>query len=191
MVEDAGYSAKSLKCPDIQSALARLKDGEAEALVTAQLDRLIRSMLDLAGIMADAQKPGWSVVCLDLGVDTTTPTGSLRQRAGILAQFERRLIGQHTKDALAMKRAEGVTPGRPRALPESVRTRIVSERRGGATVTAIADGLNREGVATAQGGRKWWPSTVRAALQRPFEEAILRLQDLALPGELDCLDDGI
>lgn len=165
MVEDAGYSAKSLKRPGIQSALARLKDGEAEALVTAKLDRLSRSMLDFAGIMADAQKQGWSVVCLDLGVDTTTPTGEVTANVlASFAQFERRLIGQRTKDALAVKRAEGVTLGRPRSLPESVRSRIISERQGGATLTAIADGLNGDRVATAQGGRKWWPSTVRALL---------------------------
>ena len=36
-------------------------------------------MLDFAGMMADSQKQGWAVVCLDLGVDTTTPAGRMSE----------------------------------------------------------------------------------------------------------------
>ncbi len=164
-IEDAGYSAKSLKRPGIQSALARLKAGEAEALVTAKLDRLSRSMLDFAGIMADAQKQGWAVVCLDLGVDTTTPAGEVTANVlASFAQFERRLIGQRTKDALAVKRSEGVRLGRVRETPDDVVERIVRERSENASLRAIADGLNSDGIPTVRGGRCWWPSSVRAVL---------------------------
>jgi hypothetical protein len=38
--------------------------------------------------------------------------------------------------------------------------RIVSERAGGSTLTAIAAGLNDDTVPTANGGRRWYPSTV-------------------------------
>ena len=37
-------------------------------------------------------------------------------------------------------------------------------RSGGATLTAIADALNAEGVPTAQGGRECYPAAMRAAL---------------------------
>ena len=165
VVEDAGYSAKSLKRPGIRSVLARLKAGEAEALVTAKLDRLSRSMLDFAGIMADAQKQGWSVVCLDLGVDTTTPTGEVTANVlASFAQFERRLIGQRTKDALAVKRAEGVQLGGPRIPPDVVK-RIKQAYRRGSSLTAIADRLNRDAVPTARGGKRWYLSTVRAVVK--------------------------
>jgi DNA invertase Pin-like site-specific DNA recombinase len=59
--------------------------------------------------------------------------------------FERRLIGQRTKDALAAKRAAGVRLGRPRVIPEDVVARIIAERSSGATFRAIADSLNRDG----------------------------------------------
>ena len=49
IVEDRGYSAKDLKRPGIQKALAQLEAGEADALVTAKVDRLSRSTLDFAG----------------------------------------------------------------------------------------------------------------------------------------------
>jgi Recombinase len=42
--------------------------------------------------------------------------------------------------------------------------RIVAERQTGASLRVIADGLNADGVATAQGGARWHASTVRAVL---------------------------
>ena len=81
------------------------------------------------------------------------------------AQFERRLISQRTKDALAAKRAQGVRLGRPRQLPQRVVKRIIREREQGKTLAAIAEGLNRDGVRTAQGGQRWYPSTVRAVVR--------------------------
>ncbi len=165
IVEDAGYSAKDLKRPGIQSALERLGSGEVDGLVVAKLDRLSRSVHDFVGLMALAQKKSWDIVALDLGVDTTTPAGEVMATVlAAISQFERRLIGQRTKEALAVKRSQGVKLGRPRTLPEKVRSRIIDERESGSTLTAIADGLNRDDVATAQGGVKWWPSTVRAVL---------------------------
>src|SRR5262245_9905869 len=54
-IEDAGYSAKDLKRPGVQEALRALEAGEAKALVVAKLDRLSRSMLDFAALMATAE----------------------------------------------------------------------------------------------------------------------------------------
>lgn len=74
-------------------------------------------------------------------------------------------ISDLTRAALAVKREQGVQLGRPRTLPETVVARIAAERAAGATLAAIAGGLNDEGVATAQGGAQWWPATVRAVLE--------------------------
>jgi DNA invertase Pin-like site-specific DNA recombinase len=81
-----------------------------------------------------------------------------------IAQFERRLIGQRTKHALAVRRAQGVRLGRPSVLPAAVADRIVSERRAGRPLAVIAEGLRTDGVATAHGGATWWPSTVAKVL---------------------------
>ena len=167
IVEDVGVSGKDLKRPGIRAALEALERGEASALVVAKLDRLSRSMLDFAGIMQTAQKQNWALVALDCAVDTTTPAGeAMANVMATFAQFERRLIGQRTREALAQKRAQGVRLGRPPALPASVARRIRREREKGATLTAIAEGLNTDGVATAHEGKQWWPSTVKGVLER-------------------------
>jgi DNA invertase Pin-like site-specific DNA recombinase len=44
------------------------------------------------------------------------------------AQFERRLIGQRRRDALAARRAAGVRLGRPRSVALPVLERIVAAR---------------------------------------------------------------
>jgi hypothetical protein len=56
--------------------------------------------------------------------------------------------------------------GRPAALPRSVVERIRLEFARGRGLSEIARALTAEGVPTAHGGRRWWPSTVRAVLVR-------------------------
>jgi DNA invertase Pin-like site-specific DNA recombinase len=95
--------------------------------------------------------------------EVPTPAGEMMANVlAVFAHFERRLIGQRTKDALAVKKSEGVHLGRPRRLPESVRVRIRDLRAQGRSFASIARELNGDGVPTAQGGRAWYPSTVRA-----------------------------
>jgi DNA invertase Pin-like site-specific DNA recombinase len=93
----------------------------------------------------------------------TDPMG--RFTAGILAQvaqLERELIGQRTKEALQAARERGVVLGRPSSVPDPVRARIVGERKSGRSFRAIAEGLNRDEIPTAQGGERWHASTVRS-----------------------------
>jgi hypothetical protein len=43
---------------------------------------------------------------------------------------------------------------------------IVEQYFKGMTLQQIADQLNERGVKTAQGGRQWWPMTVKKILER-------------------------
>ena len=169
IVEDVG-SGKDLRRPGVRAALEALEAGSASALVVAKLDRLSRSMLDFARVMAAAQKQSWALVALDVAVDTTTPAGeAMANVMATFAQFERRLIGQRTREALAVKRAEGVRLGRPPEIPAAVADRIRRARDEGQTLRQIAEVLNDQKVATARGGR-WQPSTVARVIQRLEEE---------------------
>lgn len=150
----------------LTDALAAVGPGRAGVLMVAKLDRLTRAVLDFALLMQRSQHESWALVTLDLGVDTSTPQGELMANVfATFAQFERRLIGQRTKDALAVKRAQGVRLGRPVTLPPAVRERIVAERRGGSTMATIAAGLTADAVPTAQGGARWHASTVQSVLR--------------------------
>jgi DNA invertase Pin-like site-specific DNA recombinase len=86
---------------------------------------------------------------LDLG-DTSTATGELTTNMiASAAQYERRLIGQRTREGLAAKRAAGVRLGRPPVLGREVVERIVRERRGGATLRALRLARRRPGQPPA------------------------------------------
>ena len=166
VIEDAGFSAKDLKRPGVRAALEELERGRADALVVAKLDRLSRSMLDFTAVMARAQKQDWALVALDCAVDTTTPAGeAMAHVLATFAQFERRLIGQRTREALAVKKKQGVQLGRPTSISPQLARRIRSMRSRGLTLQAICDRLNSEGVPTPRGGSAWRPTSLRAVLQ--------------------------
>jgi hypothetical protein len=54
--------------------------------------------------------------------------------------------------------------GRRSTLPSGVAERIVAAHQAGDTLAAIARGLQADGVATGQGGARWYPASVRAVL---------------------------
>jgi DNA invertase Pin-like site-specific DNA recombinase len=166
VVEDAGFSGRDLRRPGIRAVLDALRSGRAAALIVAKVDRLSRSMVDFTALMDRSAREGWALVALDLGVDTSTPSGEAMVNVmATFSQFERRLIGQRTKEALAVKRAQGVRLGRPPVLSDAVVQRMRQERAAGATLQAIADGLDRDGIPTAQGGRCWHAATVRDVIR--------------------------
>jgi DNA invertase Pin-like site-specific DNA recombinase len=159
---DAGISGKSLARPGLTAALAELDAGKGTVLLVAKLDRLSRSVHDATGLMQRAERAGWGLVAMDANVDTTTPQGAaMTQVLAVFAELERRLIGERTKAALAVKVAQGVKLGRPRTLPTEVAERIRTAHIAGASWSAIARELTAEGVPTAQGGARWYPATVR------------------------------
>ncbi len=160
--EDAGISGKSLDRPGLTDALADLDAGRGTVLIVSKLDRLSRSVHDATGLLLRAEKSGWGIVALDANVDTTTPQGAaMTQVLAVFAELERRLIGQRTRDALAVRKAQGVTLGRPRTLDPQVVARIRTAHADGQGWSKIARDLNDECVPTAQGGAFWYPATVR------------------------------
>ncbi len=166
---------------ELQAALGELKAHRADALVVAKLDRLSRSVTDFAALLELARKEGWYLVMLDLELDTSTPMGeAMANMAMTFAQLERRMIGQRTKEALAVKRARGV--GKPGGLkaaigrrslvdPADVR-RILSRRRAGHSFQRIAADLTRRGRPSPAGENHWRWETVRKIVRRNRTEEV-------------------
>lgn len=164
--QDAGLSAKNLKRPALESALLELETGQGSILMVAKLDRLTRSVHDATGLMAKAANSGWDLIALDAPVDTTTPQGAaMAQVLAVFAELERRLVGERTKSALAVRKSQGIRLGRPSHLPTELIQRILQMRSTGMTLRQIADLLNREQTPTGQGGKLWYAGTVRYILQ--------------------------
>jgi DNA invertase Pin-like site-specific DNA recombinase len=152
--------------PGLQNALKSLCVRRADGLIVAKLDRLARSVVDFGLILRRAQDEGWSLISLDIGVDTGTATG--RMVASILmsvAQWEREIIGERTKAALAAKAARGERVGRAPELAPEIDEHILRMREGGRTYAQIEADLVQDGYPSARGGA-WSTSTVHRAAMR-------------------------
>ena len=144
--------------------LEALDSGDGDALVVARLDRITRSLLAWAELVERSRRRGWAIVAIAEGFDLSTDSGEMA--AGVLAvvaQYERRLIGARTREAMAAAKARGVRFGRPVEHSPAVRRLVVEMRDAGATLQQIADRLTDDGVATPRGGY-WHLSTVRRIL---------------------------
>jgi len=168
IVADEGISAKAMdNRPGLQEVLRRIEDSEAQILMVSKLDRLSRSIHDFTGLLKRAEKRGWLLIACDIGVDMSTPTGEVM--ANIMAsfgQFERRLIGQRTSDALTALKRTGVRLGRPDRTQQETAAQIFAWRADGMTLRQIAAKLMELNVSPSQGGTAWRASSVAAVLRR-------------------------
>lgn len=166
---DEGLSAKSLDRPQLQAALSRLhvlpKRRDVDGIVVAKLDRLSRSVHDFSGILKLAAARKWAVVAIDLGVDTSTPTGKLVANVMMsVAEWEREVIGERTSAAMQAAKRAGKHMGRVSVLPQATGERLLALRTTH-TLAATAAQLNAEGLATAT-GTMWTVGTVANAQKR-------------------------
>lgn len=162
----------------LAAALVELDAGRADALVSSKLDRVTRSVVDFGRLLERAQKHGWALVVLDLGLDMSTPVGELMANVLVaVAQFERRRIGERTREALAVVKQRGPAPGkkvigRPREVKADLEARIVRMRRRGWTFQRIAEKLTADKVPTPTGGETWAVSSVVKISRRALEEPV-------------------
>lgn len=169
---DDGRSGRNVARPGLQEALRLLAAGEAAGIVVAKLDRLSRSMFDFADLLRTADRQGWSVVALDLGVDTSTLNGRLVAHVLMsVAEWERGRIGERTAEGLAVARAAGVQLGAREAILPEVGRRIRRYARAGESSRSIAARLDAAGVPTPGGGASWSHSTVARYLARTVRSA--------------------
>jgi hypothetical protein len=76
-----------------------------------------------------------------------------------------RYLAERTEQPRAERRTAR-RAGRKASVPPELVERILAEASGGSSLGEIARRLNADRVPTAQGGRQWWPSTVRSVLVR-------------------------
>jgi DNA invertase Pin-like site-specific DNA recombinase len=149
------------------TALATLEAGDADVLVVCKLDRLARSLVDFASLLEHFNHEGWQLVVLDLGVDMTTPAGEMvASIMAALAQWERRMISERTRTALAERKRQGLPVGAPvsQAMRDPKTLALVKDLRAQRmSLRGIAAELSRRGVPAPAGG-SWNHESVRKAV---------------------------
>lgn len=138
VIEEVASGGRADNRPALQAALAGMRRGDA--LVVSKVDRLARDTEDFCRIAKAAIRRGWALVCLDLGLDTSTPMGeAMATMAAAFARLERRRISERRREAAEAKRPE----------LRVRRERILELATGGLSQRAIAAelGTHKETVA--------------------------------------------
>jgi site-specific DNA recombinase len=113
--DDGGYSGGSTDRPALKRLLADIEAGKVDAVVTYKLDRLSRSLLDFATLMANFEKHGVAFVSVTQQFASNTSMGKLTLHILMsFAQFEREVIAERTRDKIAATRKRGIySVGKP------------------------------------------------------------------------------
>ena len=112
VIADAGESAKSLQRPGMARLLALIDAKQVQVVIVAKLDRLTRSVRDLADLLDRFEKRGVSLVSVSESLDTGTAAGRLVLNVMMsVAQWEREAIGERTREALRHKKSSGQRVG--------------------------------------------------------------------------------
>jgi len=172
-------SGKNDRRPELAKALAHCKMTGA-TLIVAKLDRLSRNQSFLMSVYEGTGEGG--VVFCDLPKIPAGPVGKfIVQQMAAVAELERGLISQRTKDALAKSRKTlGGWRGGPvvdnklgtearqkaaDAFAARVGPLVREMRAGGASLAQIAGKLTQDGIRTPRGGA-WTPTAVSNVLKR-------------------------
>ena len=160
--------------PELAAALRLCKKSNA-ALVIGKLDRLARSVAFIAGLM----EAGVEFVACDMPQANKLTIHIM----AAMAEYEREVIGQRTRAALAAARERGVVLGcrdgkklshlgvcalkqRANIAAQNIMAVVIQLQRSGmVTYAALAEGLNARGIATPRGAG-WHPESVRRILIR-------------------------
>lgn len=154
--------------PQLSAAIAAAKRHKAP-IVVAKLDRLSRDVHFISGLMTHRTP----FIVAELGADADP---FMLHLYAALAEKERRLISQRTRDALQARKAQGARLGGLRDYGRQVAAaakaraedlRHYLAQMPGASAAAIARELNAAAVPTPNGGR-WHPASV-IRLQRRLE----------------------
>ena len=171
---DDGHSAATLTRPAMTEIMARLDGGLVDMIIVAKLDRLTRSVKDLAMLLERLAKApragggkGVDLISCAESLDTSTATGRLVINImASVSQWEREVISERTSAALQELRLQGRSTGKPRfgfsadsdgyliedASEQSVLARVTEMRQAGNSWQAVARSLTGQGIRTRNGG---------------------------------------
>jgi DNA invertase Pin-like site-specific DNA recombinase len=121
---------------------------EGDVFVVTKLDRLARSVAHLITVVEQLAAKGVGLRIIDMGIDTTTPTGKLMLNLiASVAQFEREVMLERQRHGIAKAKAEGKYRGRARtAQAKSDEVRLFAASGTKPTEIAARVGISRASV---------------------------------------------
>ncbi|WP_160191327.1 recombinase family protein [Escherichia coli] len=136
--EQISGSVAASERPSFNRLLDRLESGDV--LIVTKLDRLGRNAMDIRKTVEQLTESGIRVHCLALGgVDLTSPAGKMTMQViSAVAEFERDLLLERTYSGIARARDAGKRFGRPPALNEEQKQKVLERIKSGASISAIA-----------------------------------------------------
>jgi site-specific DNA recombinase len=169
VITDAGASAKTLNRPGLQTALAKLAKGEADALLVVKLDRLTRSVADLGALIEKHFVEGQAaLLSVSEQIDTRSAAGRLILNIlASVSQWEREIISERTRDAMQHKKAQGEYTGgkapygfllnNDELTPDPFEQGVIEQARelraAGLSLAKVAAELDRRGMQARNGRR--------------------------------------
>jgi site-specific DNA recombinase len=110
--DDGGHSGGTLERPALKRLLNDVETGVIDIIIVYKLDRLTRSLLDFAQLVARLDKAGVSFVSITQSFNTTTSMGRLTLNMLLsFAQFEREVTAERIRDKIAASKAKGMWMG--------------------------------------------------------------------------------
>jgi DNA invertase Pin-like site-specific DNA recombinase len=129
---------------ELQTVLDFLRPGDV--LTVTRIDRLARSIGDLAQIVRQIEAKGAGLACTEQPVDTSTAAGkAFLGMLGVFAEFETNIRRERQLEGIAKAKAEGVYKGRKASI-DAERVRQMHADGAGATAIAKALGIGRASV---------------------------------------------
>lgn len=115
--DDGGFTGANMERPALKRLLQDVENGLVDIILVYKVDRLSRSLIDFARMMDVLERHGVSFVSVTQHFDTSTPMGRLTLNVLLsFAQFEREMITDRVRDAVAGAKRKGKFTGGTPAL---------------------------------------------------------------------------
>src|SRR3954449_3372560 len=112
---------------------------KGDTIVVTRIDRLARSIADLASIVSTLESKGVALRATDQPIDTSTAVGRcFLQMLGVFAEFETAIRRERQMEGIAKAKAEGVYKGRKPSIDAAQVRALAAEGLGGPTSPAVS-----------------------------------------------------
>jgi site-specific DNA recombinase len=189
--DDGGFTGGNMDRPALKRLMDDIEAGKIDCVIVYKVDRLSRSLMDFARLMALFDRKGVSFVSVTQQFNTTHSMGRLTLNILLsFAQFEREIISERTRDKIASARRKGkYQHGKPilgydfvpAPAPFTGRRLVVNKTEAervrrifelyleAGSILRVADDCNSRGWTT----KSWTTTAGRTVGNREFDKTII------------------